>query len=210
MVQKDYSNKANITRGAAKNSLLFHILKWLLIIAIVLLAVGLITKPIRKNWSSDYLARGNTYLDQKKYLSAELEYQKALYLYSDNTEAQKNLDLAQKAEIDVSVLESYYQKRNLDSQLELFIKAKKIPATPAEAVKISKELIEANEYQLAIIPAKTATEMDSSYEDGWKYFGIAALYSSQKVEISATAKAKYSDEVTTAKSHLREIPEILK
>lgn len=207
---KDYSKKVNAPRKTAGKGFLFNILKWLLIIAIVLLAVDLTTKPIRKNWSSDYCTRGNTYLDQKKYLSAELEYQKALYLYSDNTEAQKNLDLAQKAEIDVSVLESYYQKRNLDSQLELFIKAKKIPATPAEAVKISKELIESGEYQLAIIPAKTATEMDSSYTAGWEYLGIAALYSSQKVEIGADAKTKYLAEVTIAKSHLREVPEILK
>jgi len=207
---KDYSDKTHISKESAGRGFLFNLLKWLLIVAIIFLALDLVTKPIRKNWAGDYLARGNTYLDQKKYLSAELEYQKAVFLYSDNAEAKNNLDLAGKAESDISVLESYYIEQKIDTAISAFVQAKQVPTTPAEAVRIAKELIEAGEYQLALIPAKTATEMDGNYQSGWEYYAIAALYSSQKVEIGATAKKKYKDEIVVAKSHLKEIPEILK
>lgn len=204
----DFDTKKFDRRQSQKS--LSPVLKWVLIIAAAIILLDLITVPLRRNWSNDYFDRGNTYLDQKKYLSAELEYQKALFLYSGNEVAQTNLDLAGKAENDISVLENYYNSRKLETENEAFAKAKEVPASPAEAVKTSKELIEAGEYQLAIIPAKTATEMDSNYQSGWEYLGIAALYSSQKVEIGADAKQKYLDLVSVAKSHLREVPETLK
>ncbi len=203
----DFSDK-KFSRRSKKG--LNPVLKWLLIVIVVIILLDLITLPLRRSWSDNYLAAGNTYLDQKKYLSAELEYQKALFLYSDNAEAKNNLDLAGKAESDISVLENYYKVRKIQTENTAFAKAENVPATPAEAVKTAKDLIEAGEYQLAIISAKTATEMDSNYTSGWEYLGVAALYSSQKVEIGAAAKQKYLDQIKLAKSHLREVPEILK
>ena len=175
-----------------------------------MILLDLVSLPLRRSWSDNYFSSGQTYLDQKKYLSAELEFKKALLLYSGNAEAQTSLDLAEKAEVDVSVLEKYYADRKLETETEAFAEAKVVPPTPAAAVQISKKLIGAGEYQLALIPAKTATEMDGNYQSGWEYLGIAALYSSSKVEIGQPAKEKYLDQVAAAKSHLREVPEILK
>ena len=186
------------------------ILRWIVVVLAAIILLDIITIPLRKSWSDNYFQSGQTYLDQKKYLSAELEFEKALLIYPSNKIAQTDLDLAKKAETDISVLEQYYKERKIDAKINAFVQAKAIPSTPADAVKISKSLIESGEYQLAILSAKTATEMDSHYVTGWEYYGIASFLSSRSVEIGATAKQKYLNQVTTAKSHLTEIPEILK
>jgi len=205
MIELDYrKSRSNYKRKGNP------ILRWVVLVFGVLIVLDIITIPLRKSWSDNYFQSGQSYLDQKKYLSAELEFKKALLLYPGNKSAKSDLDLAEKAETDISVLEKYYTERNIDKEISDFTKAKAIPATPADAVKIAKELIEDGEYQLAILAAKTATEMDSHYQTGWEYYGIASLLSSQNVEVGSTAKQKYLNQITVAKEYLSEIPDILK
>jgi len=186
------------------------ILRWIIVVFAVIILLDIASIPLRKSWSDNYFQSGQTYLDQKKYLSAELEFEKSLLIYPSNKKARDDLNLAKKAETDIGVLEQYYKERKIDAKINAFVQAKAIPGTPADAVKISKSLIESGEYQLAILSAKTATEMDSHYETGWEYYGIASFLSSRSVEIGTAAKQKYLNQVTTAKSHMSEIPEILK
>lgn len=188
----------------------YHVIKWLLILAITFFVLKIISAPLRQKWSADYLARGDIYLEQKKYLSAIVEYQKATLLSSDNTAVRDRNTLADNAESDVTVLEDFYKERNLSDKSAEFTKAKAEATNPAEATKISKELIEAGEYQLAIIPAKLATTIDSNYQPGWTYLAIANLDVTKNVEMSTEARKQYLNDLSAAKSHIIELPDLLR
>lgn len=181
----------------AQKSWLFHILKWLIILALALTVLHFITTPLRRKWSEDYLARGDIYLEQKKFVEAEVEYDKAAFLYSDE-KVNSRIELADKAQSDILTLKDFYTERNLTSQLDLYDKAVTVPKNSTEAVKNSKALIEAGEYQLAIIPAKTATEMDKEYKDGWVYLALANSYTAKKVELDQSHKSAYDQAASAA------------
>ena len=154
----------------------------------------LISKPLRKKWSNDYISKGDIYLEQKKYLTAEIQYDKALTLYSGNEAAKNRKELATNAEKDILALADFYKEKNISSQIELFQSATAVPASKVEAVKNAKTLLEKDEYQLAKISAKTATEMDKSYRDAWIYLGIANLKAYENLEVSKDSKSSYKDE----------------
>lgn len=176
----------------------FYFFKWVILILIGITAFGLITKPVRKMWSKNYLERGNGYLELKKYESAMVEYKKAMFLFWKNDEAKKNIDLARRATINVLELENFYSQRKIETQIEIMRKSKSLPPTETEAVKLSKELIEKNEFQYAIIFAKDATEMDRSFRDGWLYLGIANLQAAKSLELRQNVRAEYLKEAKLA------------
>lgn len=211
-MSKIYSTHNNFSpeNHNRKSGFFYHLVKWALVVILVVMILGILFRPVFKKWSKNYSARGDIYLEQKKYLSAIVEYQKALLLYSDNTDASDHKNLADKAQSDVLILLDFYKEKNLSSQIDLFAQAQTESTNPAEATKIAKELIEAGEYQLAIIPAKLATTLDKNYEDSWVYLAIANLDVSQKVEISAQNRQQYENNLTEAKKHITTLPEILK
>ncbi len=168
------------------------------------------SRPIRNKWSNNYLSRGDTFLVQKKYLSAIVEYQKAMLLNPENTTAVSHNELADNAESDVTVLENFYKDRGLNDKYAEFAKARTKTQNPAEATKISKSLIEDGEYQLAIIPAKLATQLDPTYQSGWVFLAIANLDVTREVEINGVARKTYQSDLETAKTHITDLPDILK
>lgn len=174
-----------------KKSLPRPVLKWLIIVLALILLVYLGTLPVRGKLAKDYTVSGDDLLVQKKYLSAELEYEKALTLNSKDQSAIAHRQTAQDAEADITKLLSLYKERGDKTKVALFAQAGEVPSNETEAVKLSKELIEKGEYQLAVIPAKTATEMDQGYRDAWLYLGIANLQVYQKVELREAVRGGY-------------------
>jgi len=140
--------------------------------------------------STDYVKKGDGLLEQKKYLSAELQYRKAIIL-KKNVKAQERMDLSKKAQTNVLELELFYaEKDNLD-QLNLFSKVKEVPENAKNAVVLSKTLIESGEYQLAIVAADTALQMDPGYDIAKEYLSIANKETSNLTELSPDAQRFY-------------------
>jgi|GEM_PF-746870 len=173
-------------------------LKWILIILIIFLSLDVITKPIKRHWANNYVKRGDGYLLQKKYLTADLQYQKALFLDKNNTTAKTEQKLADNAMSDVMVLESFYRQNNSAAESDNFNLIKTKPATAELATAQAKGLIEKEEYQLAIYPAETATKLDKTYRDGWLYLGIANLRVAQNVEMTKIIRQGYLNNAKTA------------
>jgi len=149
------------------------VLKWLIIIALLILVLYLATIPARKNLSNHLVKKGDTYLAQKEYLSAELQYEKVLTLSKKNVLAKDRLNLAKEAENNVLALEDFYKESGNAEQIELFREATSVPKSAKSAVILSKELIEKGEYQLAAVAAGTAVEMDKDYDLAKTYRSIA-------------------------------------
>lgn len=183
----------------------FYFFKWLIICVIGLLFLGLITKPLRKIWSNKYFEKGEIYLEQKKFESAVLEYRKSLFLYWKIGRAQDRIKLARESSADVLKLEKFYEERKLDSQIKVIRKIKADPEDEVSAIKFSKELIEKNEFQYAVIAAKNATEIDTNYRDAWLYLGIANLKTIKMLELTETARKKYKEAAEKALSKAKKL-----
>jgi len=167
------------------------ILKCLIGIIIFFLLLVLISSPLRGKAANSYVKRGDNLLLQKKYVSAEVEYTKALTLNTGNIVAKDHMDLAKKAAINIGEFERFFdlpQFADFKAKYEIAIT---VPTNQSDAVKTSKNLIEDGEYQLAIIPAKTALEMDNGYRDAWLYFGIANLKTAQLAELKSEDQNEY-------------------
>lgn len=180
-------------KSKREHDFLFLFLKWALILCIALTALVLITKPLRKSWSNNYLETGDSYLLAKKYLQADLEYKKALTLYRGNTTTKDRVLLANNAALDVEKLEPLYKEKNIGLELDYITKAHEIPASESDAVRNSRYLIEHEEYQLAIIAATIATEINKDYRDGWLYLGIANLKTAANVQLRENDRRHYLD-----------------
>jgi hypothetical protein len=191
MPTKFFTNIKNSLPDDSNRGFFYHLLKWLLIASIIFMLLLLISKPLRKVWSNNYIRSGDEYLLQKKFLSAELEYEKAQNLYSLNTKARDREILAMSAATDVRNLQPFYQEKNLGLQIENIKLATEVPSSEFEAAKNAKYLIEQSEYQLAILAATTATEMNSKYRDGWLYLAIANMKTAEFTELSKADRAQY-------------------
>ncbi|MFA7252949.1 MAG: hypothetical protein WC107_00160 [Patescibacteria group bacterium] len=200
-IPPDQKNKGSFLLG---NPLLMKCLKWTLIFLIILLTLSLLTKPARGKWSNNYVEKGDLYLEQKKFLSADLEYKKALVLNGKNEKAAERRQLAELGTSDILSLEDFFKEKKLTEQSQYFELAKKVPAEPIQAVKNSKLLIEKEEFQLASAAAKIAIEMDKTSADGWLYLGISQLKIAENIEMNSNLKKQLREEAkqsfTAAKS----------
>ncbi len=191
------------TTKPSKN-ILWKILKWVLILAITGVVLYFASTPVRSYLSDNYRQSGDRFLLSKKYLSAGLEYRKALILYPNNSQARVNRELAKEASANVLKLENF-SRENSESHALAYDLAAEVPASEDEAVATSKRLIEAGEYQLALISAKTAIEMDKNYRDAWLYLAIANLKCAQLLETSNDNKEVYKK---AAKEALEQVAQI--
>ncbi|HOX41438.1 MAG TPA: hypothetical protein PK263_04540 [bacterium] len=173
-------------------------LTYLLVITVLLITAFAASIPLRKKWSESRVKLGDSYLTQKKYVSAALEYNKAMLLNKDSKTANAHKTLATESASNILKLEEFYKKENVQMALENFDKAKAIPKDEVIATKTARELIEKEEYQLAIISATTATQLEPSYRDGWLYLGIANLKTLQNVELPQEAKNVYLQQAQKA------------
>jgi len=183
-----------------KKAVVFLIIKWTIIVIIVFVVFFLLTKPLRGYSSNNYVTSGDNYLKERKFLAADLEYQKALVFDPGNIKAEGRRIL-EKASKNVLELENF-PNINFSAKIK---EATVFPENEVEAVKLSKKLIEENEYQLATIPALTATEMDKEYRDAWLYYGIANLKSGELLQIKPEIKEEYFKKAKEAFAKVKEI-----
>ncbi len=165
------------------------IAKWVLIVAIILVSIELVTKPLRHHWADDYLERGDQYLLQKKYLSAELEYQKSLTLYKTNL-AQDRISLANQAQTDVLKLKPLLQAKNVSKALEDFDRAT-AKYTHYDALRVGKELYERGELQLALVALEN--DPDKANDEHKSFDKVINKAILARVELSIAAKQKYTE-----------------
>lgn len=164
--------------------------KWIIVLILILIAIYFITRPIRISSANKYIDSGDQFLMQKKYLSADLEYRKAISINNDKKAIERR-NLVQDIETDITKLKSMLEEKNNTALLDKFTSATEVPQNESDAVKLSKKLIEENEYQLAILPAKTAIEMDKDYRDAWLYLGIANIKAASTLELTPEIKEQY-------------------
>jgi DNA primase large subunit len=138
-------------------------------------------------------------------LHADLAYEKAQVIAPGDKTAAERRALVQESGENIQALESFYKTGDFTDRENKLNEATAFPANETEAVKLSKQLIDENEYQLATIPAKTATEMDDGYRDAWLYLGIADLKTAQLVDLSKEAKATYIEKAKEALNKAKQI-----
>jgi tetratricopeptide (TPR) repeat protein len=155
-------------------------------------AVFLATNPLRASFSKQFITRGDDFLNQKKYVSAIVEYKKADFIAPSGDIKQK-ISFARESETDVYQLENFYRQNNNIGQQEVYNQVRAVPDSSYDMVTLSKTLIEQNEPQLAIEAARTATEMDKEYRDAWLYLGISNLAVAKQVELSGNNSQTYLD-----------------
>ena len=169
-----------------------------IIIFLLILGAIILTDPMRSKASDDYMKRGDQLLLEKKFVSAEVEYDKALALDSKNGLAKERIKLCGRAEMNISELQDLTDLYGSEEQKALFEEANQFPKNENVALEMTKTLLDKEEYQLAIIPAKTATEMDQNYATAWIYLGGADLKAAKLAEISPEAQEFYLTEARTA------------
>jgi len=195
---------------------------WAIIILFILILFYFLLLPAKNQLAQSYLEKGDVLLSDQKYLEATVEYRKALFLDKD-CQADKQLSLADSAQLDISSLEIFFRKRNNLASLELLNNAEKVPASHSEGLENIKKLIENNQPQIAEISAELLLEMDQDSKETWTYLGIARFQSARIVQMTennrktkllkakeAFAKAKELDEsYELAKEYLKEVEQLL-
>ena len=181
--------------------------RWLItscLIILVLFLLIFLLKPLRIFSSNKLVSAGDEYLASKKYLHADLAYEKALLLSPKNPDIIAKRALAKSASEDIEKLESLFQNEKYSMNKKALESASVFPENETAALKLSKDLIEKGEYQMAIIPAHTATEMDPGYRDAWLYLGIANLKTAELVELSPEVKQTYMAKAKEALGRAKE------
>ena len=172
--------------------------KALLLCILLIVLVFFFFHPMRI-FSKRFVEKGDQFLLQKKYVSAGLQYEKALMLNSKYKTAKEHLELANNAQTDVSALLSFYKEKNATEEISKFDLANSFPENENAALTTAKNLIEDGEYQLALIPAETATEMSPNYDTAWKYLQIANLRISQMSELTPEHQNNFAQEADKIK-----------
>lgn len=170
-------------KTAKAPSIISKIIVILVAATMLLGAMYLISTPLRTSWSKKFIGRGDADLNQKKYVSAIVEYKKA-ELLNPSGDITKKISLARDSQTDVYKLENFYRENDNIGQQEIYNQVSAVPDSSYEMVTLSKSLIEKSEPQLAIEAARTATEMDKEYRDAWLYLGISNLAVAKQVELS--------------------------
>ena len=181
----------------------FPNLGWVLFTVIILvffIVVGALKSPI----SESFIKKGDEKLAEGKFVEAVVEYKKAEYLVKSKKIDEK-LDLADRAQKDVLVIEDLIREKNDIEKLNLLAIAKSVPGSEYETVLVAKRMIESNEPMLALIAANTAIEMNRNYKDAWLYLGIAHLETSQKIQLTLENKDFHYFEAKTAFERAKQI-----
>lgn len=164
--------------------------KWLIILLLLSVLLIISTSPLRGHAAKRLIKKGDNFLAENKYVSAALLYDKAAALSGKDSVSGKKA-LLSRASTDILKLEEFYKDRGNKEKIEKIEKVSGVPANEVEAVKLSRAMIEEGEYQLAIVSAKTATEMDPEYKDAWVYLAIANKKTAENVELLPETRKQY-------------------
>lgn len=162
MINKTAVDKDNKTVRRFVYSLIF-------IAALILVAVYL--HPFR-SYAASFDAKGDEFLLQKDFDNARLQYEKALIVNPNDTKAKERLELMSKGKDDILAMKDFYIEKNCQEELDKIELATSVPATETEALKISKKFIDQGDFQLALIPAQTALQMDPDYKEAKEFILI--------------------------------------
>ena len=179
--------------------------KYFALALILILAIYFLTRPLRSKSAKNYISQGDSFLAENKYVSADLQYEKASILDSGNNTAKERRILADSASKNVEILKNFYQENNYPDQLNNLEKAESVPQKATDSVLLSKRLIENGQYQLAAISAKNATEMASNYRDAWVYLGLSDKEIAQKVELKPDVVSAYLAESNDAFAKVKQL-----
>lgn len=198
--------KSGAITGQKKLSTYFlKLLKWFLLVLIFLFLILIASQPLRGKATKKYLDSGDNFLTQKQYLHADLEYQKALILSPKNNDAKQRRVFVKNTAGNILEIQKLANGKNLSQLIEKIKLATDFPDDETAAVRLAKKFIEESEYQLAILPAKTATEMDPDYVDAWVYLGIANLKAATLLQLWPDVKDKYLSDSKVAFSKVSEL-----
>lgn len=184
--------------------------KWLLIVLVGLIFIHLTTLPVRRKLSNYFVEKGDKMLLENRYLSADLAYEKALFLSSRNKAAKERRKLVFSAATNITTLADYWREQKENEKINLLAKAQSVPYSETDAVRLSRNFLEQNQPQLAILPAKTATEMDPAYRDAWLYLGLANLRSAATLELTTETRQVYLSAAKSALERARSLDKTYK
>lgn len=187
-----------------------HLLRNAVIVVGAIILLYLVSIPIRGHAAESYVEKGDSELSQKNYMAAELQYEKALSLKGAYMLAKERIALVEKASRDPLVLKDFYLARNESDKLKTISTATAFPENDNSALLLAKELIDKGEYQLAILPAKTASEMSPDYPEAWQYLSVANLKTANLAQISPEARSYYIDQSDKALAKARELDPSIK
>lgn len=170
---------------------------WLTASLALIIIIIIISIPIRNYLSGLFIKTGDSYLLQKKFVSAEIEYNKAKIL-SNKYNPSSKIATVKNAETNILVIEDLLKQNHVQPELTKISEAKKIPVDEITGVKTAKKMIEDGYYPEAIICLKTTLEMDRTYKDAQLFLGIAYLNGARDAQVSKEGRASYQEKATEA------------
>ena len=173
---------------------------WTSVGVALLIILTLAYLNFRPSIAKGLIERGDNLLSESKYIKALVQYKKADYLIN-NEEIDQKIILTDQAQKDISKLEMIWREKNNILAQESLKKARGVYDSEYDSVVLSKEFIESEQPQFAIIAAKTAIEMEQNYTDAWLYLGIAHLESVNKLELSQDNYNYHREEAKSALDH---------
>lgn len=169
------------------NKLRLYLKRFVYIGIIIILGfflIILLLTPLR-NWGARrYLERGDKYLNDLKYLEAQIEYQKASILTPLDVKVSGKIKLTIDAETDISKLKSYFEAQSVTAMLNDFRAVDEIDADAEALTKLALSFIVRNEPQMAVVAATKATKVLPQYRDGWLYLAISHDKAARTGELS--------------------------
>jgi tetratricopeptide (TPR) repeat protein len=176
----------------------------LILVLAAIIAVVAISIPIRSRLSENYIKSGDSYLLDRKYVSAVVEYKKAKLL-KNSERVEEKITLTNQSQKDILALKLFIREQNDIPTLESLAQAEKVRGSAYDSVAYAKELIEQEEPQIAIVAVNIALEMNKKYRDAWLYLGISHLECLEKVELSAENRQYHIGEAKSALERAKQL-----
>lgn len=158
----------------------------------------LVSAPMRNNISTRFLSRGESYLAQRQYEKAFLEFNKSLKYNKNNSKTRQDLALTKKIVLDITEGQTFFKDHNEELAEKIAESQKNFPHAKA-ALEYGILNIESGDLQIALIPLKKAVKIDPSYPEAWKFLAKAYKESGKncpasfKNECQSYFKNKYEE-----------------
>lgn len=156
----------------------------------------LVSAPMHNNISDRFLSRGESFLAQRQYEKAFVEFSKSLKYNKNNSKTRQNLALTKKIVLDITAGQSFFKVHNEELAEKISEAQKKFPHAKA-ALEYGILNMESGDLQIALIPLNKSVEMDPSYPEAWKFLAKAYQESGKncpasfKTECQSYFKNKY-------------------
>lgn len=143
----------------------------------------LVSTPMCNNISNRFLSRGESFLAQRQYEKAFLEFNKSLKYNKNNAKTRQGLALTKKTVLDITKGQAFFKDHNEELAKKISEAQKNFPQAKA-ALEYGISNIESGDLQIALIPLKKAVKIDPSYPEAWKYLAKAYKESVKSCPVS--------------------------